>query len=89
MADLIREHATHVRTPEGQRFSVRTFGEARSDGRWVGWLEFEPQDRGVPLLRTEQETTQASRDALDLWASRLEPVYLEGAFGRARVVSRR
>jgi hypothetical protein len=89
MAELIHEHAAHVRTPEGDRFSVRTYGESRNDGTWIGWLEFEPQDRDVPQLRTEPETTQASRDALDVWASGLEPVYLEGAFARAHVVSRR
>jgi hypothetical protein len=87
MAQLIHEHAAHIRTPEGSVFAVGTHGEQRDDGTWAGWLEFEPLERGVPKLRTERETTQSSREALSGWASGLEPVYLEGAFARAHVVS--
>jgi hypothetical protein len=86
MAHLIHEHATHVRTPEGQLFTVRTYGEPREDGMWIGWLEFEPSERRWPTLRTERETTQASRDALSAWASGLESAYFEGAFARAQIL---
>jgi hypothetical protein len=89
MADLIHEHAARIRTPEGPVFAVRTYGEQRKDGTWVGWLEFEPLERNVPTLRTEHETTQASRETLRGWASGLEPAYLEGAFARALIVSHR
>jgi hypothetical protein len=89
MAQLIHEHAAHIRTPDGPVFAVRTHGEQRSDGTWAGWLEFEPLERGVPKLRTERETTQASREALSGWAAGLEHAYLEGAFARAHLVSHR
>jgi hypothetical protein len=87
--DLIHEHTTSVRTPEGQVFAVRTHGERREDGTWIAWLEFEPSDRLGVTLRTERETTQASRDALGVWASGLEAAYFEGAFARAYPVNRR
>lgn len=89
MADLIHEHAMHVRTPEGEAYAVRTYGEARKDGTWLGWLEFEPADRHAPRLRTDRETTQASREALASWASGLEAAYFEGAFARAHIVTPR
>ena len=38
-----------------------------------------------PVLRTERETSQSSRGALETWALGLEPAYFEGAFSRARV----
>jgi hypothetical protein len=65
---------------------VRVFGVQRRDGIWEGWLDFEP-DTGE-LKRTPVETTQATRRALEFWATGLEPVYLEGAFQRAMPVSR-
>jgi hypothetical protein len=89
MAQLIHEHAVHVRTPEGQTYVPRTYGQRQADGTWEGWLEFEPVDGRGPRLRTERETSQASRDTLEMWASGLEPLYFEGAFARAQVVSTR
>lgn len=86
MAELIHKHSTHVRTPDGEVFTAHVYGERRIDGNWAGWLEF--QDRkGHAVLRTNRETTQPSRDALDYWASGLEAVYIEGAFTRARLVA--
>ena len=87
MAKLIHEHVVHVRTPEGQVFVPRTYGERQADGTWEGWLEFDPIDGHGPALRTERETSQATRDALEVWASGLEAVYFKGAFARARVVT--
>ena len=84
VAELIHEHPTHVRTPDGEVFVARTYGEERADGTWIAWLEFEPADGRGATLRTERETTQASRDALEIWASGLEAAYFEGAFARAR-----
>jgi hypothetical protein len=74
-----------VRTPEGERFVVRAYGERQSDGLWTAWLVFVPEDDRSPALATERETGQSNRAALDLWAGGLEPVYLEGAFARAKV----
>jgi len=49
-----------------------------------GWLEFHPTDKRKSVLRTEQETSQPNRIAIEYWASGLEPIYLEGAFARAQ-----
>ena len=67
---------------------ARTYG-ARRDEASVGWLEFHPLDGDGPVLRTDAETSQASRAALESWSSGIEAAYLEGAFARARVVDDR
>jgi len=86
MTQLIREHSTHVRTSDGQRYRARTYGKPEPDGTWIGWLEFVPADMPGPALRTGHETSQASREALESWASGLESAYFQGAFERARLV---
>jgi hypothetical protein len=87
MAELIHKHSTHVRTVEGALFKTRVCGERQKDGLWTGWLEFD-DDRGQ-TWRTEPETTQPNREALEYWASGLRPVFVQGAFSRALpVVSR-
>jgi len=86
MADLIHEHSTPVRTPDGERFVARVYGVERADGTWEAWIEFAPVAGTTPVLRTERETTQPNRGAVKYWANGLEPVYLEGAFERAQVV---
>lgn len=86
MAELIHRHSTHVRTPEGRIYTANVFGERQTDGVWTGWLEFQDID-GYVVLRTTRETTQPDRDALDYWASGLEPTYVESAFTRARLVA--
>ncbi len=80
-AQLIHEHAEHLRVEDQGEYTIRVFGARRGDGTWLGWLQFE-SDTGE-LRRTPVETTQASRHALEFWATGLEPVYLEGAFRRA------
>jgi hypothetical protein len=35
-------------------------------------------------LRTDQETTQSTREDVLYWATGLEPTYREGAFARAK-----
>jgi len=79
---LIKKHPTAV-VHGDTTFLVWVCGEGRIDGTWEGWLEFHPIDSSQPVLVTEQETSQANRAALEYWADGLEPVYLEGAFGRA------
>jgi hypothetical protein len=58
-------------------------GQERTDGTWEGWLDH-PMDEHKSVLRTEQETSQPNRIAIEYWASGLEPIYLEGAFARAQ-----
>jgi hypothetical protein len=71
-----------VTTADGTRYVVRVYGQPRTDGTWVGWLEFVAVG-AARVLRTGTETTQPNRAALAYWASGLEPTYLEGAFARA------
>ena len=89
MAHLIREHHTHVQTPAGVTYVPRTYAEREADGTWKAWLEFRPITGEGTVLRTERETSQATREAVESWASGLEAVYFEGAFSRARVVPAR
>jgi hypothetical protein len=86
MTQLIHEHLVHVRTPEGAAYVPLTYGEPRTDGTWEGWLQFDPISGHGPSLRTRRETRQATRRALEVWASGLEALYFQGAFERARVV---
>jgi hypothetical protein len=80
---LVREYAEALIAPDGTEYVARACGGPRSDGTWVGWLEFPAVGQAV-VRRTGQETTQPNRDALIYWAAGLEPVYLQGAFARAR-----
>jgi hypothetical protein len=82
MADLVQTYAETLRDARGMDYTAHVYGEARDDGTWEGWLEFEPATGGASL-RTGRETTQPGRAALAYWASGLEPAYLEGALARA------
>lgn len=84
MAELIHETPTAVEDEAGRVYRVRVWGAERSDGTWEGWLEFDPADGGPDSLRTERETSQPNRAAVDYWAHGLQPIYLDGAFARAR-----
>jgi hypothetical protein len=84
MAELIHEHPTRVKGQDGTTYLVRIYAQERSDGTWEGWLEFHPTDERQPMLRTEQETSQPNRAAIEYWALGLEPIYLDGAFARAQ-----
>ena len=83
MAELLQEYASTVTGSDETTYVVRSYGEQRLDGTWIGWLEFGPTDAGKPTLRTDQETSQPNRVAIEYWATGLEPVYFEGAFARA------
>jgi hypothetical protein len=85
MTELLQEYTAQVTGPDGITYSVRSYGEERADGTWVGWIEFEPDDPEEPTLTTEQETSQPNRTAVEYWATGLEPVYFEGAFERAQI----
>lgn len=86
MAQLVHEHRAVIRTPSGATFVARTYAEQEPHGVWIGWLEFTPLSGG-PTLRTGAETSQPTLEMVGYWASGLEPVYFEGAFERAHVVS--
>jgi amphi-Trp domain-containing protein len=82
-AYLIHTHGDQVRDSAGRLYDVLVYGAERADGTWEGWLEFEPKTAGLPARRTGRETTQPDRESLEHWATGLEPLYLDGAFGRA------
>lgn len=82
MVEVFAEYAPVLTTGNGLQYRARTLGMEMDDGRWKGWLEFEPLEEG-PVLQTPDETTQPSRDALSYWAFGLTPIYLEGALDRA------
>lgn len=80
---LILEHPTKV--IQGQiTYTVLICGDERTDGTWQAWLEFQPTDHTQPVLRTDQETSQPNRIAIEYWAGGLEPIYLQGALARAQ-----
>jgi len=81
---LVQEYTHQLANENGVAYKVYAYGEPRADGIWEGWLEFKPSDITQPILRTNRETTQPNKAALEYWASGLEPLYLEGAFVRAR-----
>jgi hypothetical protein len=85
MAQLIHRHSTHVRTPQGVAYRAEIWADRQRDGTWAGWIEFAPIHANAPVLRTERETTQPNRRAVEYWASGIEPVYLWGAFERAQI----
>lgn len=86
MPELIHQHAERIVDLNGVTYNVFVYGESRKDGTWRGWIEFHPVTGVAPVLRTDQETSQPDKNALAYWASGLEPVYLEGAFERARAI---
>ena len=79
---LIRKHPALV-TMGALTYAVHVCGQERTDGTWEGWIEFHPSGT-ASILRTDQETSQPNRTALEYWADGLEPVYLEGALARAQ-----
>jgi hypothetical protein len=66
----------------GRIYRPRAYADARADGTLDGWLVFFPVGGGQAIA-TERETTQATFEALTVWAAGLTPVYLEGALARA------
>lgn len=87
MTVLLQEYTSEVIAADGTLYTVRSYGDERADGTWMGWLEFKPMDVTKPSLRTDQETSQPNLTALEYWATGLEPVYFEGAFERAQDLS--
>jgi hypothetical protein len=86
MAELLQEYTTVITGPDDTTYTVRSYGEERADGTWIGWIEFAPDDLSKPKLLTDQETSQPNRVAVEYWATGLEAVYFEGAFERARAI---
>ena len=77
------QFAEPVLSADGTSYRAQACGAEMRAEMWEGWIEFVAVGAAV-ALRTEQETTQSSREGVAYWASGLEPTYLEGAFARAR-----
>jgi hypothetical protein len=77
---LIHEFTTHVLSEDGLRWRARAYGRKRGND-WIGWLVFVDDDGHQ--IKTDRETTQPDRKALEYWAGGIEPIYLEGALVRA------
>lgn len=82
MAETFVVMDTPIRATDGHAFAAHVCGRETEGGHWEGWVEFHPEDGGVPL-RTPRETTQPSRKTLEYWATGLTVTYLEGALKRA------
>ena len=85
MPQLIQQYTEQLTDQNGVTYTIQAFGAPRPDGTWEGWIEFHPLDITHPIFRTERETTQPDKGALEYWASGLEPLYFEGAFARAHL----
>ncbi len=75
---------TPFRAADGVEYRVVVEGIPRLEGTWAGRIAFVAEEQ---RRCTVQETSQPNRQALEYWATGLEPIYLEGAFGRATVVA--
>jgi hypothetical protein len=87
VAELVLELPYRYADALGASYRVRVLGEPRPDGFWDGWLAFVGEE-GI-TRRTDHDTLQASRDDLVVWATGLEPTYVEGAFARASPAAHR
>lgn len=81
MREVIIPFDPRVIGNDGHRYRVRVIGHEGADGVWEGQLEFSHD--GVRLL-TGVETTQHTNEALEDWATSLDPVYVKRAWSRAR-----
>jgi hypothetical protein len=82
MSERIHTYTHGFDSPSGRHYRVHVHGHGRRDGTWAGWLVFEPDDGGEPIV-TGRETTQPNRTDLEYWAGGLEIAYFEGALQRA------
>lgn len=80
-AELIHTFTAAVIDELGRTWQGRVYG--RPDGNmWFGWIAF--TDEFGETVETDVETSQPDRDALEYWATGVEPIYLDGALARAR-----
>lgn len=83
MAEVLRSFDVPVTDGE-LRYHARAVGRLAHDGMWEGWLEFVPAAEDEDVIVGGVESRQPEREHLAYWASGLTPVFLEGAFDRAR-----
>ena len=85
MTEMVREYPTLVGSTDDTAFVAQVWGRQTSDGRWEAWIVFTPVADGH-TRRTDRETVQATRAAVEYWASGVTSIYLQGALTRSRPV---
>jgi len=83
MAEVLRTFDTPINDGVNG-YLARAIGRKAPDGMWEGWLEFVPTAKSAEVIVGGVESRQPEREHLAYWASGLSPVFLEGAFERAR-----
>ena len=83
MPEVLREYPTLVGGVDDRAFVAQIWGRETSGGRWEAWIVFVPITRGQ-MRRTERDTVQATRAAVEYWASGVTSIYLQGALNRSR-----
>jgi hypothetical protein len=91
MAEALLVFDDIVTAPDGTAYRACVCGRQAADGRWEGWIEFDPIATGADgrrsesrvTLHTGRETTQPKRADLLYWAGGLTHTFLEGALIRA------
>jgi len=81
MREIIIPFMPRVFGDDGLRYRVRVIGHERADGIWEGQIEYSHD--GIRLV-TGIETTQFTNEALEQWATTLDPIYVQRALSRAR-----
>jgi len=80
---VTHEYADVLEGLVAKRYRAWAAGRTRPDGMWEGCIEFVDLAEDE-RLKTGIETMQSNERALRQWAAGIGPVYLEGAFRRAR-----
>jgi hypothetical protein len=83
MPEMLREFPTLVGGVDDNAYVAQIWARQTSDGRWGAWVLFVPVATGQPR-RTERDTIQTTRTAVEHWASGVTSIYLQGAFARSR-----
>ena len=83
MRELIHQRVVELIDRQGTVYDrAGVYAEPQSRGMWAAWVEFVSAKRDR-VLQTDRETTQSTLEGVAYWAAGLQPIYFEGAFGRA------
>ena len=86
MREVIIPFMPRATGEDGVRYRVRVIGHERADGVWEGQIEFSTD--GARIV-SGVETTQLTNEALEQWATALDPMYVRNALSRAQKQKRR
>lgn len=80
---MLREFPTLVGSVDDSAYVAQIWAREMGNGGWEAWIVFVPVATGLPR-RTERDTIQTTRAAVEYWASGVTSIYLQGAFARSR-----